>query len=126
MTHEKSTRPSLGKLGEDMATQHLKSKGWSILERNWRYSRLGEIDLIAYDSETQCLHIVEVKARHKSATGSAIEAITPSKQAKLNQLAEIYLSNPPEIPINSISMDIIAINVSSKGELILDFVENAF
>ena len=48
-----------GKDGENRATQYLISKGFAIIERNWR-TKGGEIDIIAYKDET--LVFVEVKS----------------------------------------------------------------
>ena len=47
----------LGKLGEDLATDYLVSKGYTIFERNWR-NHHKEIDIIAFDGKM--LVIVEV------------------------------------------------------------------
>ena len=48
-----------GKQGENIAEQYLKELGYKIIERNWKYSRIGEIDIIAQDKDT--VVFVEVK-----------------------------------------------------------------
>ncbi|MBC8459090.1 MAG: YraN family protein, partial [Deltaproteobacteria bacterium] len=40
----------LGKMGEELAAQYLKEKGYKILETNWRFHR-NELDLIAKDGD---------------------------------------------------------------------------
>ena len=44
-----------GNLGERLASQYLQSLGYEIIERNWRYSRYGEIDIIAVEKNTLIL-----------------------------------------------------------------------
>ena len=46
--------------GEDIAIQHLRTKGYDILDKNWR-SGHKEIDIIARKDDT--IVFVEVKAR---------------------------------------------------------------
>lgn len=53
-------RRALGRTGEDIALGHLRARGFSLLERNYR-TRRGEIDLIAFDGYT--LIFVEVKTQ---------------------------------------------------------------
>ncbi|HEY4514459.1 MAG TPA: YraN family protein [Candidatus Paceibacterota bacterium] len=53
------TSKNVGKLGEDIACQYLKQKGYEIVERNFR-QKWGEIDVIAVKSNVVCF--VEVKA----------------------------------------------------------------
>ncbi|MEI7473151.1 MAG: YraN family protein [bacterium] len=79
-----------GKLGEDLAVKYLQDIGYTVIERNWRYSRLGEIDIIAKNNNQ--LVFIEVKTRTSAFFGEPIEAITPSKIKKIYKLAEVYLS----------------------------------
>ena len=66
-------RPHLGRLGEDLALEHLERLGFRVLERNYR-TRYGELDLVVSDSAT--IVFVEVKTRRVGATaGSALESI---------------------------------------------------
>lgn len=48
-----------GQIGEELATKHLKSKGFVIIERNFAIHNIGEIDIIAL--KDGMLHFVEVK-----------------------------------------------------------------
>ena len=105
---------SKGNLGETIATEYLQSLGYKILERNWRYSRFGEIDIIALDKNV--LVFVEVKARRGLGFGHPFEAINEKKVQQVRNIAQAYmsqkdcnykkcrldgisviLSNPPEI-----------------------------
>lgn len=49
-----------GNIGEELAEKYLRSLGYEILEKNWRYGK-NEIDIIARDD--RFLVIVEVKTR---------------------------------------------------------------
>ncbi len=75
--------------GERIAAQYLESRGYRILEYNYR-TRMGEIDLIAKDGVT--LVFVEVKARTNDRFGGPAEAITKAKQARVARLAQQYLA----------------------------------
>lgn len=85
----KSIMPGSGGRGEDAAARHLKSRGYRILERNWRHGRL-EIDLICRDAD--CIVFVEVKTRGRTSRGSAAEALGPDKARRLVRAASHYLS----------------------------------
>lgn len=77
-----------GYLAETMAAAFLALRGYRILERNFRYSRL-EIDLIA--GKGSVLAIVEVKYRERIRRGGAVGAITPAKRRDLETAAVGYL-----------------------------------
>ncbi|GAA4228865.1 YraN family protein [Actinomadura meridiana] len=75
---------SLGRRGEDAATDYLVDLGWTILDRNWR-CREGELDIVAHDGRS---HVAcEVKTRGSDRFGDPLEAITADKAARLRRLA---------------------------------------
>lgn len=82
----------LGRWGEALAADHLRKKGFRILEAGWR-CRFGEIDLIAADRNYLCF--VEVKLRKSAAFGGAGEFVDRRKQEKLRTTAELYLAQSP-------------------------------
>lgn len=53
-----SKTQQIGELGENIATQYIQNKGFSIVKRNFT-CRWGEIDIIAFSHETY--HFIEVK-----------------------------------------------------------------
>jgi len=63
-------------------------RGYQVLARNWRCPT-GEIDLVARTGRT--LVFCEVKTRSSTAFGAPVEAVTPSKQARLRRLAGCWL-----------------------------------
>lgn len=100
----------VGRLGEDVAAQYLQSIGYRIVERNKRYP-LGEIDILARDSET--LVIVEVKAGRTGKFGPAYLRVGPEKQQKLRCLAARLSQDYPQMLIR-----IDVVNVDEHGEVL--------
>ncbi len=80
----------IGAWAEQQASEYLISSGYKIIKQNFRVSRFGEIDIIAYDAEYICF--IEVKARSSCSFGLPREAVTYEKQQKIKMLANIYLS----------------------------------
>ena len=46
---DKSRTAALGRYGEDLAAEHLTAAGMTVLARNWRCGRIGEVDVVALD-----------------------------------------------------------------------------
>lgn len=82
-------RLHLGKRGEDIAAEYLLSKGFRLVERNYR-QKSGEIDIICKDDDTYVF--VEVKTRQDRRFGHPTEAVTKRKQLQISRTALIYLS----------------------------------
>jgi putative endonuclease len=78
----------LGKRGEVLAIEHLKSIGYEILEVNWISNHL-EIDIIARDGKE--LVIVEVKSRGTDSYEHPSEAVSNKKIRFLINAAEAYI-----------------------------------
>ncbi len=114
-----SRRNALGHAGEDAAAAYLTAAGYTLIERNWRLSRSGEIDILARDGAW--LVFVEVRARRSGAdgagplAGSPEESVTPAKRARLAALAEAYLyAHPWSGPVR---IDVIALEFDSSGSI---------
>ncbi|GGM84960.1 UPF0102 protein [Thermopolyspora flexuosa] len=84
---------ALGRHGEEIAAAFIRNSGMRILERNWR-CREGEVDILARDGDT--LVAVEVKTRSGHSHGTALEAVTPEKVARLYGLATRWLAGRRE------------------------------
>ena len=119
MTRE---RKSLGKLGEDLAREHLKKSGCKILEQNYQV-RMGEIDLIVEDSGT--LVFVEVKTRSDSTHGSPFDAVTPAKQKQLSKVALFYLGRH-EMHDRPARFDVVSVQIRTGAPPKLEIIKNAF
>lgn len=77
-----------GTRGEELATEHLRNKGYEILERNWR-SRLCEIDIIARHQDI--LIFIEVKTRTYGIYGRPEAMITGQQWARIADAAGMYM-----------------------------------
>lgn len=119
---EVQTKKEIGLLGEEIAADFLRRKGYRLLERNIRIGR-GEIDLVALDGET--LVFVEVKTRKGLRYGHPSESITPRKRRQLSKLALLYLQRR-DISDVSCRFDIISILLTSRGEARVEHIKNAF
>ncbi|MFA6528232.1 MAG: YraN family protein, partial [Candidatus Gracilibacteria bacterium] len=75
--------------GEDIAQGFLQSKGYEILERNFRASQFGEVDIICRDGNE--IVFVEVKMRSGGGFGEPEDAVDARKLAKIARVAEVYL-----------------------------------
>ena len=80
----------LGQLGEQAARDFLIARGLTIREQNWRMNNL-EIDIVAYDPQTNLLHIVVVKTRKSDLHFDPMDAVNAPKQRNLINAANAYL-----------------------------------
>ncbi len=81
-------RRRLGQAGERAAEEWYRSRGFDLVERNWRCAR-GEIDLIL--RKKQLLVVCEVKTRASDAFGIPAEAVSVAKQRRIRGLASLFL-----------------------------------
>jgi len=79
-----NAKNTLGRQGEQAATEYLRQSGLRILDRNWRCSE-GEIDIVAADR--RALVVCEVKTRSGTRYGTPLEAVTRRKRSRLRRLA---------------------------------------
>jgi putative endonuclease len=110
-------RQELGKTGEDLAAAELERRGYAIVARRYR-TRYGEIDIVARDGDT--LVFVEVKVRATAEYGTAVEAVTRSKQRRVVRMAEDYLVRQALTSV-ACRFDVVAIDGAD-----LALVPNAF
>jgi len=69
-----------GKLGENIAKDYLKKKGYKIIEENFK-TKYGEIDLVAKKGKD--LIIIEARTKIGDSFGSPEESLTKKKLRKL-------------------------------------------
>lgn len=118
-------RAQIGRLGEAMTADYLKSKGFLITRRNYR-SKYGEIDIIAESPEY--VIFVEVKTRREDFLMAPADAVSRLKQQKIARTALEFLSKL-RMDINA-RFDIAEViyTMADDGELTfrLNYIRNAF
>ncbi len=109
-----------GKLGEEIAETFLQKKGYTILCKNYRFSRV-EIDIICeYNDE---IIFVEVKTRTSDQIAFPEQAVGKAKQHNIRIAAENFLE---EKEINKPArFDIIAV-VKDGSSFKVEHIEDAF
>ncbi|MFF3443562.1 YraN family protein [Streptosporangium sp. NPDC002721] len=100
-----AAKDELGKHGEQIAVDYLLAQGLRILDRNWRCPD-GEIDIVALEGRT--LVAVEVKTRSGRSHGTAFEAVTSAKIARLHRLATGWLAGRQE-RFDAVRVDVVAL-----------------
>lgn len=122
MTLEKKR---LGDFGEEVAALYLRNLGFTLVERQYKTKRWGEIDIVAREGDI--LVFVEVKTRTTKKYGEPYEAITFYKKRTLKRAAEFYIlaRGPSE---GSLRMDLITILLEPRTKEILSLkhYRNAF
>lgn len=101
----RSGNTTFGKIGESYAAHLLKSKGYSIIARNYK-THLAEIDLIA--QKANILFFVEVKTRKSMKYGLPQEAVNSKKLAKIKLAGYQYLK---ENNLSSIKVQILVVAI---------------
>ena len=115
-------RRELGALGEKLAKNFLKKKGYRIRETNFR-CREGEIDIIA--ERKDYLVFVEVRTKTSSDFGSPEESVTFAKKERLIASALAYLNSHQNLP-SSWRIDFVAVELDQKGKSTqIELIENA-
>lgn len=109
-----------GFLGEKKAADYLISKGYKIIDRNYR-TRIGEIDIIATISGV--LVFIEVKSRTNINYGYPYEAVNWRKQDKIIKSSYLYIKQK-RFYNYQMRYDIIEVYLGEKPKI--KHIENAF
>jgi putative endonuclease len=126
-------RRALGRLGEQLAAEHLRRRGCVELARNVR-TRKGEIDLIVLDR--RALVFVEVKTRSVSRHRRAIRddenplnGVSIRQRRRIRRLAAAWLRDQRHRrpSADTIRFDAVGVVVDSAGaRRRIDHIEDAF
>ena len=115
-------RRDTGILGEKLAQDFLKKRGYRIKETNYRCPE-GEIDIIARHKDY--LVFVEVRTKKSLEFGSPEESITPAKMERLRAIAAHYQQTHNNLP-QLWRIDVVAVELNQKGEPSrIELIENA-
>ncbi|UCC69750.1 MAG: YraN family protein [Armatimonadota bacterium] len=104
------TKQELARIGEDHAARYLRSRGYRVLERNFR-ARSGEVDIIAEQKDS--LVFVEVKARSSNEFGEPREAVTGWKQRRIVNAARAYIARGGDE--RSVRFDVVEVFLTPEG-----------
>lgn len=116
-------RQALGMLGEDLACEELRRRGYAILDRRFR-TRSGELDIVARDGRV--IVFVEVRARSDGRFGSAFESITWQKRHRLSRMASSYLFLKRLPEHADCRFDVVSVTGRMPGPFQVDVLQNAF
>lgn len=120
------TRPSdprhlFGREGEACAARWLESRGYRIIERNFRTPG-GEVDIIARDGDT--IVFIEVKSRRTATYGVPQLAVTPFKQRQIIRAARWWLQRE-RLHDQPARFDVVAVTLRD-GEPVIELIRDAF
>jgi len=115
-------RRDTGILGEKLANDFLRKRGYRILETNYRCPE-GEIDIVAKHKDF--LAFIEVRTKTSRQFGSPEESITPAKQEKMRAAALHYQQTHNNLPPQW-RIDFVGVELNQKGKLSrIELIENA-
>lgn len=112
-------KTEIGNKAELKACEFLTRQHLQIIKTNFKALPYGEIDIIAIENDI--LVFVEVKYRKSNNFGYAQEMITPRKQSKIINTANIFLQRYPLYENKESRFDVIAINNTN-----INWIKNAF
>lgn len=119
---------AIGRLGEKIACEYLESKGYKIIEKNYR-RKCGEIDIVcsaksdlttAYANKSifhrtsKKLVFVEVKTLKREGWLSPEDNFTSSKQKRLIRTCKLYMAEKNVNLDDEWQIDVIAINLKEN------------
>jgi putative endonuclease len=115
-------RRDTGILGEKLAGDFLRKRGYRILEANYRCPA-GEVDLVA--EHRDFLVFVEVRTKRSREFGTPEESITETKKERLITVAAYYQQTHHNLP-QSWRIDVVAVELNRKGKpWRIELIENA-
>ena len=115
-------RRDTGIMGEKLAKDFLKKRGYRIIETNYRCPE-GEVDIIARHKDF--LVFIEVRTKTSLKFGSPEESITSAKKERLRAVAFHYQQIHDNLP-QSWRIDVVAVELNQKGKPSrIELIENA-
>ena len=115
-------RRDTGILGEKLAKDFLKKRGYRIKETNYRCPE-GEIDIVAKHKDF--LVFIEVRTKKSLEFGSPEESITPTKMERLRAVTSHYRQTHDNLP-PLWRIDVVAVELNERGKPSrIELIENA-
>ena len=113
-------RGALGKSGEALAARWYESRGYRVVERNWR-RRAGEVDLIVRKDRT--VVFCEVKVRTTERYGTGAESVAALKQRRIRRLAGQWLAERGPRRDDRVDLRFDVVSITSGH---IEVIEDAF
>ncbi len=107
----------LGKTGEKLVAEYLKTQGFAIVKRNYK-TPFGEADIVAKDGDE--VVFIEVKTRTSDRFGLPREAVGKEKQTRYQKIAGYYWTQTGEEP--NARFDVAEVYDGKK----IEYYKNAF
>lgn len=101
----------VGDLGEGIAVEYIKKKGYILIQRNFRCKQ-GEVDIIAKDKDEYVF--IEVKTRNSKRFGQPAEAVNCLKKKHIYNVTRYFLYKY-KIENSSIRFDVVEILLNKDG-----------
>jgi len=115
-------RKEIGGLGEKLALEFLKAKGYRVKCKNFR-TPFGELDIVA--THRGSIVFIEVRTRTTSSLGPPFLSVTRIKQAHIIKNALFYLKRYGRIDSNW-RIDVVSVKLDSERALEnIEHIENA-
>ncbi|MFD0317528.1 YraN family protein [Streptomyces flavalbus] len=111
-------RGALGRYGETLAARRLAQAGMTVLQRNWRCGRSGEIDIVARDGDV--LVVCEVKTRSGGRFEHPMAAVTPEKAERLRDLAQRWIQTHGGAPPGGVRIDLVGVVLPPRGAPVVE------
>lgn len=109
-----------GASGEDIAVDHLRKNGYSVIERNYHW-RKAEVDVFC--QKGNLLIAVEVKTRFSNTWGEPYRAVSLAKQKQIISVTNAFMQQK-KIDLE-VRFDILSI-ISNSYQQSVEHIENAF
>ena len=112
---------STGIQGEHNAEQFLLDQGFTLISKNFRYGKYGEIDLIVKKGDL--IVFVEVKKRTGTVFGGGIYSISRTKKMNLEKTARFFMQKNIDTAKKGVLFRFDLVSVSPSGvEWIKDII----
>jgi putative endonuclease len=112
---------NIGQDGEQAAAAYLKSKGYKVIQANYRVAG-AEVDLVASSGDILCF--IEVKTRKNCDHGSPEMFVTRTKQLKIIRAARVFAARKPYRDFR-VRFDVVSV-LREGSVMACDHLENAF
>lgn len=101
-----------GQEAEDIAARYLQAKGYTVIERNWKWHR-GELDLICLQGDK--VVVVEVKSSRADDAYRAATRVDARKRRQLGKLTEQFLKQRRWVG-RPVQIDIVEVTFEAQGD----------